>query len=76
MTVGQSFCCYFFQWCQGDILSGHSGAVIAVSGITVDLHGHSRTIVATSSADSTVRIWTRSGDKGIEIKINSFFARK
>ncbi|CAB4015809.1 elongator complex 2-like, partial [Paramuricea clavata] len=51
------------KWCQRDLLTGHSGAIIAVSGITLDQDGNSRTIVTTSSADSTVRIWNRNGDK-------------
>ena len=37
---------------QCDVLTGHTSAIIAISGITVGLG----TIVATSSVDSTVRI--------------------
>ena len=51
-------------------MTGHSGAVIAVSGITLDKHGDSRTIVATSSADSTVRIWSRTEDQGAGITMS------
>ncbi|XP_028410980.1 elongator complex protein 2-like isoform X2 [Dendronephthya gigantea] len=45
------------KWDQCDTLSGHSGAIIAVTGICVQ----SRTVVATSSADSSVKIWNRNG---------------
>ena len=61
-----NLCIFFIQWIRTDSLEGHKGAVIAVAALTVtgDVNG-SRTVLATASADSTVRIWEREGSKGM-----------
>lgn len=53
------------KWIQCDSLIGHNGAIIALSAIVIGGDAaDSRTLVATASADSTVKIWQREGPEG------------
>ncbi|XP_015754768.1 PREDICTED: elongator complex protein 2-like [Acropora digitifera] len=51
------------HWKISDVLEGHQGAVNSVAGINISLpkKEESRTVIASASADSTIKIWDRKG---------------
>ncbi|XP_074610672.1 elongator complex protein 2-like [Acropora palmata] len=51
------------HWTISDVLEGHQGAVNSVAGINISLSKkeESRTVIASASADSTIKIWDRKG---------------
>ena len=58
-----------FQYGQRAVLKGHSGAVTVADGLYVPpLAGQSdvddSTVIVTASTDSTVKVWTRTGQQG------------
>ena len=61
-----SFC---HQWKISDVLEGHQGAVNSVAGINISLSKkeESRTVIASASADSTIKIWDRKGTGGTQL---------
>ncbi|XP_031562089.1 elongator complex protein 2-like [Actinia tenebrosa] len=53
------------KWCIFGVLEGHDSAVNSVASVTINHPDRSQqTIIASASADSTVKIWNRTDDQG------------
>ena len=59
-----NFHCLFLQFTIGSRLEGHTGSVTVLDALYVN---SSRLLIATSSVDSTVKIWERADIHGISM---------